>query len=121
MWLLDTNAIIKLPKQIRDKFTQEQIKCSYITTLEHPIAHKYTNMEIIFPDEAIWTLCLKMAIRLRNLGKIIPIPDLIIGSTAITYNLTLVSDNHHFQPMQKINLGLTTISHQQFEDLFKNL
>jgi len=117
MWLLDTNAIIKLPKQIRDKFTEEQVKCSYITTLEHPLAHKYANVEIIFPDEKIWVLCLQMAIRLRNIGQIIPIPDLIIGATAITYNLTLVSDDRHFQTMQKVNLALTTISQQEFRKL----
>ena len=115
MWLLDTNAIIKLPKQIRDKFTEEQVKCSNITTLEHPLAHKYTNMEIIFPDEQIWALCLQMAIRLRNIGQIIPIPDLIIASTAITYDLTLVSDDQHFRTVQKVNLALTMISQHQFE------
>ncbi|MHA1618855.1 MAG: type II toxin-antitoxin system VapC family toxin [Promethearchaeota archaeon] len=120
MWLLDTNIIIKLPKHMREKFPKNQIKCSFITVLEHPISNKYDKMDVIYPDEQIWAQSLKLAILLRNLGQVIPIADLIIGTTAITYQLTLVSNDRHFDYIKQINSSLTTISQQKFEEIIEN-
>ena len=120
MWLLDTNTIIKIPKPIWEKFSPEKIKCSYITILEHPIQQKYSKIEIIYPDEEIWMLCLKLAIKLRNIGKIIPIADLIIASTAIICQLDLVTDDHHFNYVKSIDLSLSILSQQEFEQIQSN-
>jgi predicted nucleic acid-binding protein len=106
MWLLDTNSMIKIPKEVRDSFSEEKIKSSYVTVLEHPIEHKYEKIEIIYPDDEIWLYCLKLAIRLRKNGTPIPISDLIIASTAIICNLILISDDHHFQLIQQVELAL---------------
>ncbi len=77
-------------------------------------------MDIIYPDEQIWAQTLKLAILLRNVGQVIPITDLIIGTTAITYQLTLVSNDRHFDYIKQINSSLTTISQQQFEEIIEN-
>ena len=61
---------------------------------------------IICPDEEIWFYSLQLAMRLREKGSPIPIADLIIASTAIVCHFTLISDDHHFQTVQSVDVAL---------------
>ena len=62
-------------------------------------------IEIVPLDDGICRIFARERRRLRAAGNIISDFDLLIGSTALRHNLTLLTNNHrHFRRMQGLNI-----------------
>lgn len=106
MYLLDTNAVIdfcnaKLPVDAKKLLTSIEPAISVITRIELFASTKidekekltlesFVHMAVVY--ETINQDIVAHAIAIRQLYKT-KLPDAIIASTALTYNLTLISRN----------------------------
>ena len=62
---------------------------------------------VVHLDETICRIFARERVRLRNAGRLISDLDLLIGSTAVRHNLTLLTNNRrHFERLQ----GLAILS-----------
>jgi len=50
-------------------------------------------------DETSWVMAAELAFKLRQLGKVIPYTDILIGSAAIVADLLLLHADRHFDLM----------------------
>ena len=50
-------------------------------------------------DEANWDIAAELSFKLRQRGKVIPYPDILIGSAAILANALLLHADRHFDLM----------------------
>ena len=63
------------------------------------------DIEIIHLDEAICQIFARQRGRLRAAGNLISDMDILIGATALRYNLTLLSNNRrHFERLEGLNI-----------------
>ncbi len=63
------------------------------------------RVHIVDLDEAICRIFAKERSRLRSAGTPVPDFDLLIGSTAIRHNLTLLTNNRrHFERLQDLSI-----------------
>ena len=63
------------------------------------------NVEIVPLDEPVCRIFAAERVRLRTVGNRIDDLDLLIGSTAICYGLTLLTNNRrHFERMQGLSI-----------------
>jgi len=123
-YLLDTNAILdfmgdKLPAKARAIFSQivdDQINISVInkieilcfSTVEQDLID-FVNYSNVFPlDDHI----IEKTIEIRRVYKKIKLPDAIIASTALHYNLILLTSDKDFE----IVIGLKVESPYDLDD-----
>ncbi len=123
-YLLDTNAILdfmgdKLPAKARAIFSQivdDQINISVInkieilcfSTVEQDLID-FVNYSNVFPlDDHI----IEKTIEIRRLYKKIKLPDAIIASTALHYDLILLTSDKDFE----IVIGLKVESPYDLDD-----
>ncbi|HAQ19315.1 MAG TPA: nucleotide-binding protein [Prolixibacteraceae bacterium] len=140
-YLLDTNAILdfmgdKLPAKARAIFSQivdDQINISVINKIEilcfsfvEQDLIDFVNYSNVFPlDDHIVT----KTIEIRRLYKKIKLPDAIIASTALHYDLILITNDKDFENINGLKVespyDLDDVStendSQDFEDLLNTL
>ena len=124
-YLLDTNAILdfmgdKLPAKARAIFSQivdDQINISVINKIEilcfssvEQDLIDFVNFSNVFPlDDHI----IAKTIEIRRLYKKIKLPDATIASTALHYDLTLLTNDKDFEIVN----GLKLESHYDLDDM----
>ncbi|MBN2153038.1 MAG: type II toxin-antitoxin system VapC family toxin [Candidatus Lokiarchaeota archaeon] len=109
-WLLDTSAVIRWFKQSGKRIFDHGFNTSILTVVEFPVLAAYPGFSVLYPTPAIYKKAVASASALRKIGSIIPAVDLVIASTAIERNLTLVSDDDHFIVLEKVEPGLHHVS-----------
>lgn len=78
-----------------------------INLQETKLAEFLASLEVLYLNEAIARVFARERRRLRSIGSLIGDFDLLIGSTAMHHNLTLLTNNRrHFERIQ----GLSIIS-----------
>ncbi len=124
-YLIDTNICIFYTKgfyRLHDKFKEVGVENCFISEItlaelkfgvansQHPKKNKQalnnflTGIQIIPISQAL-DLYAEEKARLRKQGTPVDDFDLLIGTTAATYNLTLVTNNYkHFQRLNNISL-----------------
>ena len=123
MILLDSSVLIDLfRKENKEKTllyklsqTETSFGISAITHYEIGIGNKksynefwnklYNNLTVIPFDKACSTTAIEIYLDLKKKNKIIDIADLLIGATALTYNLKIATLNHkHFSKITGIEI-----------------
>ena len=84
----------------------EGIYCSKNPTKDEKVLEKFLkNINILNINEAISKIFAKERCRLRKIGQLIDNFDLLIASTAIYYNLTVLTNNRkHFERIAGLKL-----------------
>ena len=120
--LIDTSILIDhLRKQKKDKTIFYRLSFQYnyvissITEFEFSVGSTPPNREFVekllskLPVLPFDSACVKTAIgiyhNLKSKNQLIPLPDIFIAATAITYNLQLLTLNRkHFERMKDLKL-----------------
>ena len=114
MWLLDTNCLIEFTKYKEKPFREGRTFTTIFSLIEFPIASKYEKISIIFPATIHYEQSFKNALLLREKGTPIPSIDILIGTIAVEKNLILVSNDLHFEILQKVEPRLKQINSETY-------
>jgi len=71
----------------------------------------FSALRLVEFTEDFWEKCYKTAYELRRKGLNFPVPDIIIASSAIHYNLLLLHADSHFEEMRRVESRLRTKSY----------
>lgn len=119
-WLIDVRAGIRSARDTIDRLSADGIATSIITVGElydgaigsaDPeetlvnLRHSLQDFLILPLDDAIMETFARIRVSLRRQGMLIPDLDLLIASTALSHDLTLLSRNRrHFQRIPDLKL-----------------
>lgn len=122
MWLLDTNALIHCHKFSEKKlfinnFTFTTIFC----LIEFPVAIRYEELSILYPNAKNYKSGLKYALKLREKGIQIPTIDILNGTIAVDRNICLVTDDLHFKSFKSIEPHLKFISSEIYTEKIQEI
>jgi predicted nucleic acid-binding protein len=110
VWLLDTNTLIEFNKFKEKPFKEGLTFTTILSLIEFPIAAKYEKISIIYPSPIHYEQSFKNAILLREKGTPIPTIAILIGTITVEKNLILVSNDIHFEALQKVEPRLKLIN-----------
>ena len=114
MWLLDTNALI-LCKKLKEKLFQKgKTFTTILSIIEFPPAFKFKDISVIYHTNSHYEHAFSKAVLLRENDIPIPTIDILIGTISIEKNLTLVSDDSHFEYLKNVDKRLAIISSQDY-------
>ena len=114
MWLLDTNTLIECDKSKIRPFKEGLTFTTILSLIEFPIASKYDEISVIYPSSFHFEQSFKNAVLLREKGTHIPTIDILIGTITVEKNLILVSNDIHFESLQKIEPRLKIINTEAY-------
>lgn len=114
MWLLDTNTLIECNKLKIRPFEEGITFTTILSLIEFPIASNYEKISVIYPSSIHYEQSFKNAVLLRENGTPIPTIDILIGTITVEKNLILVSNDLHFESLQKVEPRLKIINSESY-------
>ena len=117
MYLLDTNALITILKDLKSWKNMENLFTTVLNVIEFPIATRLENITILFPLPESYIKGIEYSTKLRKNGTPIATIDIMIGVLAVEHGLTLVTDDKDFTALQKIESKLITQKTSEFIDM----
>jgi predicted nucleic acid-binding protein len=116
MYLLDTNAMISLYKDLKSWKNEENLFTTILNIIEFPIASQLDSLTILFPLPESYIKGIEYSTTLRQEGIPIATIDIMIGVLAVEHRLTLVTDDKDFGNLQKIEPELLISNSSKFID-----
>ena len=116
MYLLDTNALIALHKDLKSCKNEENLFTTVLNVIEFPIATQLDCLTILFPLPGSYIKGIEHSTTLRKKGIPMATIDIMIGVLAVEHRLVMITDDKDFENLQKIEPELITSNSTKFID-----